>query len=637
MTNDAALREHGLQRAGPAEALGRSSLPVELLRDGEGADVVFFFPGLGGEASELRSLTGRLVTPGRMFGLSYTIETGRGDALRRMAGAAVATVRTVQPNGPYRLVGYSFGALVAVEVAQQLKRAGERVMAPILIDAYYDQKFWPLRAWWLGLINRTRVQLVRIGRQAPGPAVQEFLLRATRLARRIRARSQGSEPQDEPAPATLSAATMAALRTYEPPPVYPGSLVLLSAADSTTFGCRPVDLWRSRNDGVAVEDVAGDHLELVRNPESLERLALAVDRHLHPQAHSNRPVALVVTTFNWPITASLVAALIRNGFKVVALCPPRHPMRRETGLVWHRLPWRHPERALKNLVARVAPDLVLPCDEPALDMVRSISPSLPGICTPLSRSEANDIARDAGVKAPQMQPIEDAAELDAWIVAHGLPIVLKTDGSWGGRGVAIVRDKAQALAMWRRLSRGPSLLRAVKRALLNADRSVLQDLVHGHRPRVNAQVHVPGRDANVALAVNDGKVLAAVAVEVLEHRCENGPARLVRVIDHPGILAAAVRLMECLRLTGLVGIDFILDAEGAAHLIEINARVTPTCRLALGRGRDPVGALRGAFPGAVTSIELQDAVGQVIDIDALAQLDMSRGIEASVASAAVTV
>jgi predicted ATP-grasp superfamily ATP-dependent carboligase len=128
---------------------------------------------------------------------------------------------------------------------------------------------------------------------------------------------------------------------------------------------------------------------------------------------------------------------------------------------------------------------------------------------------------------------------------------------------------------------------------------------------------VAGRDANVALAVKGGRVLAAVAVEVLETRCKNGPARIVRVIDHPGIVSAATKIMEQLHLTGLVGIDFILDVEGAAHLIEVNARVTPTCRLALGTGSDPVGALRSLFPGGTTAAAVPNSVGSIIDLAAL--------------------
>jgi len=282
------------------------------------------------------------------------------------------------------------------------------------------------------------------------------------------------------------------------------------------------------------------------------------------------------------------------------------------------MPWLHPERTLKSLIECTDPDLILPCDEPALDLVRSIGGAGSQSFWPdISRSEMIDIARAAGVDAPPMRRVDNLADLDKWIEDHGFPVVLKTDGSWGGRGVAIVNDRAEAVRAWRRLARGPSPLRIIKRAIVHANPNCLRDLWRRRRPGVNAQVYVAGRDANVALAVKDGRVLAAVAVEVLETQYKNGPARMVRVIDHPGIVTTAGKIMDHLHLTGLVGIDFILDVEGAAHLIEVNARVTPTCRLALGSGRDPVGALRSLFPGGTTPAAVPDSVGSIIDLDAL--------------------
>jgi amino acid adenylation domain-containing protein len=47
----------------------------------------------------------------------------------------IEIIRRQQPVGPYRLLGYSFGGLVAYEVAQQLRAAGEEVRFLALIDA----------------------------------------------------------------------------------------------------------------------------------------------------------------------------------------------------------------------------------------------------------------------------------------------------------------------------------------------------------------------------------------------------------------------------------------------------------------------------------------------------------------------
>ena len=52
-----------------------------------------------------------------------------------MAAHYVAEIRKIQPNGPYRIGGYCFGGIVAVEMAQQLRRAGEELEVVALLSA----------------------------------------------------------------------------------------------------------------------------------------------------------------------------------------------------------------------------------------------------------------------------------------------------------------------------------------------------------------------------------------------------------------------------------------------------------------------------------------------------------------------
>jgi thioesterase domain-containing protein/acyl carrier protein len=51
-----------------------------------------------------------------------------------MAAAYIAALRTVQPRGPYRLLGWSMGGTVAFEMAQQLRAQGESVALLALLD-----------------------------------------------------------------------------------------------------------------------------------------------------------------------------------------------------------------------------------------------------------------------------------------------------------------------------------------------------------------------------------------------------------------------------------------------------------------------------------------------------------------------
>lgn len=57
-------------------------------------------------------------------------------SLRDMAAEYIEQIRTVQASGPYHLMGWSFGGVVAHEMAVQLKAAGEDVAALIVMDGY---------------------------------------------------------------------------------------------------------------------------------------------------------------------------------------------------------------------------------------------------------------------------------------------------------------------------------------------------------------------------------------------------------------------------------------------------------------------------------------------------------------------
>ncbi|MFD0548919.1 amino acid adenylation domain-containing protein [Streptomyces rectiviolaceus] len=60
----------------------------------------------------------------------------RAGTLGELAADYLEQIRKVQPNGPYRLLGWSFGGGVAQEIAVQLQEQGERVAVLALMDSY---------------------------------------------------------------------------------------------------------------------------------------------------------------------------------------------------------------------------------------------------------------------------------------------------------------------------------------------------------------------------------------------------------------------------------------------------------------------------------------------------------------------
>jgi thioesterase domain-containing protein/aryl carrier-like protein len=64
------------------------------------------------------------------------VRTAFPDGIGTLAAAYVRQVRALQPSGPYHLLGWSFGGLVAHEMAVVLQESGERVAYLANLDAY---------------------------------------------------------------------------------------------------------------------------------------------------------------------------------------------------------------------------------------------------------------------------------------------------------------------------------------------------------------------------------------------------------------------------------------------------------------------------------------------------------------------
>ncbi|WP_181775692.1 non-ribosomal peptide synthetase family protein [Amycolatopsis pittospori] len=101
-----------------------------------GGSPVFCWPGLGGYPMNLRLLAGETGLGRSFYGVqAHGINAGETPyaTVEEMAKADVAEIRRVQPEGPYTLWGYSFGARVAFETAWQLEQQGQRVENLLLI------------------------------------------------------------------------------------------------------------------------------------------------------------------------------------------------------------------------------------------------------------------------------------------------------------------------------------------------------------------------------------------------------------------------------------------------------------------------------------------------------------------------
>jgi acetoacetyl-CoA synthetase len=242
------------------------------LKPGDRGAPLFAFGGAGGDVSELAPLAERL-SDARAVACLDLSNLGCGTSVEQIAARAQALMLQLQPEGPYHLLGYSFGGLVAQEVARRLRAEGSPVAVLLLVEAVYARRFWPRGVWVASRARRAWHHLRRLRRATRGG----------RLLGRGAARPPGAGAAPAAAVAAAAprggaAACFAAMACFRPRR-YPG-LAIFFTADQDTFGCDPARLWRRLVEDLQVETIPADHLGIVRRPEAVARLAARVDARL---------------------------------------------------------------------------------------------------------------------------------------------------------------------------------------------------------------------------------------------------------------------------------------------------------------------------------------------------------------------
>jgi amino acid adenylation domain-containing protein len=188
------------------------------------------------------------------------------ETVEAMAAEYLQEIRKVQPHGPYYVSGSCVGGVVAYELAQQLRSAGEEVALLLLIDSHYPTR------------RRTmRNQLVNLWRDTLPPDVgRPGGLVGLAAGARARVRVVLSPTDEQRVGMRRSAIGNRYLRRilgYRPRP-YEGKLTLIACGNRQVEDVGRV--WRDLAvDGVAIHDVPGDHYTHLR--DNAPTTAAAVD------------------------------------------------------------------------------------------------------------------------------------------------------------------------------------------------------------------------------------------------------------------------------------------------------------------------------------------------------------------------
>lgn len=287
---------------------------------------LFIAHGLGGSVMELRELARRLDIAEPVYGIEARGLDGLVPPLDRvedMARFHLDEIRRLQPQGPYRLAGFSFGGLIALEMAQQLRLVGQSVAFLGLLDTYPHTRFWPLGSRLVATARISRFLLspamwrwswryhARILRSLPAAERQRYVVRRARRAvtipfdilragsqagrflRRAEVRS-GTPTLTEIAIERVQRAGRAAFAAYCPV-AYTGAVDFVKATGETTISFDPCRLWRRLMPGMTVHRVPADHQGLVRG--SVIPLAELLSRTLRRSEHASveTPRAVLAT------------------------------------------------------------------------------------------------------------------------------------------------------------------------------------------------------------------------------------------------------------------------------------------------------------------------------------------------------
>jgi hypothetical protein len=330
---------------------------------------------------------------------------------------------------------------------------------------------------------------------------------------------------------------------------------------------------------------------------------------------------LVIATQKTALAARISIALADVGFRVAALTPRGHPVRRSRKIqdhfayhAWPRL------RSAVRAMDLWSPDLLVCTDDLAVRDLhilyqrtaasddkqrRRISELIelslgPAASFPATYSKSDFLTRVQidGLRCPKTIVLPATRPFGSVPVELIYPIVVKADQSYGGICVRIVNGEADVrTAVWelQTPTTWHGMFRRLFGAILGSD--ALASLRLPLRRTISLQEHISGRPSNRAVVCWKGKVLAGISVEAVEVEHEHGPASVVRPIDQPEMAFAAESMVKGLNLSGFVGFDFVLDSSNQAWTIEMNPRVTPICHLSLGNGANLAASLYTQMKG----------------------------------------
>ncbi|SEG52612.1 Thioesterase domain-containing protein [Bryocella elongata] len=252
----------------------RSESSLVALKPEGTREPLFIVHGVGGNVISFYGLARRIGVDRPVYGIQAQALLPGKPALLRMQDLAqfyIAEMRALQPSGPYHLLGYSFGGTLALEMARQLRAAGQQVAMLGMLDSR-TRKFDEEQRSGFSTQEKAhqRVDRLRGNTETLSVEARRSYIASKLHTRAIRyAAAAAATLGFRTLPAWFKDANeinLVAINRYVPKP-YEGALMLFRARDQD-FPNAALELgWKDViRGGIEIREVDGNHERLFLEP-----------------------------------------------------------------------------------------------------------------------------------------------------------------------------------------------------------------------------------------------------------------------------------------------------------------------------------------------------------------------------------
>jgi thioesterase domain-containing protein len=273
-----------------AELLELADMPefptVSLLREGREEPAIFVTHGLGSSVLDLFPTVKHLDISNPVYGLQAKGSDLKSEPLSKVSDMAdfyAASIQKVRPQGPYFLIGYSFGGVVMFETARKLTAKGKRVAFLGIIEGYPYRNFLPT-AEKLRIKGQLLKRHATIFSRIPMGKKIGYLTKGTNREAYSSWDDKGN-PGRRPINVTFADADRRrqceelALKSYRPG-YYEGKIHFVRAEERiASFPSSPRGAWGTFTHEIVTDITPGDHFQILS--KHYEGLAAILSRRLN--------------------------------------------------------------------------------------------------------------------------------------------------------------------------------------------------------------------------------------------------------------------------------------------------------------------------------------------------------------------